>query len=161
LALESLKCRKPDFGPIGLVNRVRGTVKSFGARLPKCSAGSFYYKVSDVLPAELGEVLGPVMETIASLTERIKDYNRKIEALAEERYPETELLRQVPGVGVFTALTFVLTLEDPDRFAKSRSVGPYLGLVPSTFTNCLEEAFSEPGYYKRPWSGCTSSPLRA
>jgi transposase len=29
-----------------------------------------------------------------------------------------------------TALTFVLTLEDPRRFAKSRQVGPALGLVP-------------------------------
>jgi transposase len=46
----------------------------------------------------------------------------------EHYYPETELLRQVEGVGVLTALTFVLTLEDPSRFAKSRSVGAYLGL---------------------------------
>jgi transposase len=48
----------------------------------------------------------------------------------EHYYPETDLLRQVEGVGVLTALTFVLTLEDPSRFAKSRSVGAYLGLVP-------------------------------
>jgi transposase len=41
-------------------------------------------------------------------------------------------LRQVHGVGVLTALTFVLTLEDPSRFAKSREVGAYLGLVPAT-----------------------------
>jgi hypothetical protein len=47
-------------------------------------------------------------------------------------YPQTELLRQVEGVGALTALTFVLTLEDPSRFAKSRTVGAYLGLVPGT-----------------------------
>jgi transposase len=41
-------------------------------------------------------------------------------------------LRQVEGIGVLTALTFVLTLEDPSRFEKSRSVGAYLGLVPAT-----------------------------
>jgi len=76
-----------------LVNHVRGTVKSFGHRLPKCSAGSFHYKVADALPAELMEALGPVMEIIASLTEKIKDHNRKIETLAEERYPETRLLQ--------------------------------------------------------------------
>jgi transposase len=40
-------------------------------------------------------------------------------------------LRQVEGVGVLTALTFVLTLEDPYRFERSRSVGAYLGLVPA------------------------------
>ncbi len=66
------------------------------------------------------------------MTERIKDYDRKLEAVAEELYPETKLLRQVHGVGVLTALAFVLTLEDPSRFAKSREVGAYLGLVPAT-----------------------------
>jgi transposase len=71
------------------------------------------------------------LETIASLTERIKDYERKLEALAEERYPETKLLRQVRGVGTLTALAFVLTLEDPKRFRKSRAVGAYLGLAPA------------------------------
>ena len=52
-------------------------------------------------------------------------------AISEEHYPETALLRQVEGIGPLTALTFVLTLEDPSRFAKSRSVGAYLGLVPA------------------------------
>ena len=70
------------------------------------------------------------MVTIASLTERIRNYDRRIEHLSKEHYPqETELLRQVPGVGPLTSLTFVLTLEDPGRFEKSRSVGAYLGLV--------------------------------
>ena len=115
-----------------MINHVRGTVKSFGHRLPKCSTGSFHKKVPGQLPSELAEVLGPVVETIGSLTEKIKDYDRRIEELAAERYPETELLRQVSGVGSLTALTFVLTLEDPQRFAQSRSVGAYLGLAPGT-----------------------------
>jgi transposase len=59
-------------------------------------------------------------------------YDRKLETISKERYPETELLRQVEGIGTLTALTFVLTLEDPYRFEKSRSVGAYLGLVPAT-----------------------------
>ena len=73
-----------------------------------------------------------MVETIASLTERIRDYERRIEQLCKESYPqESGLLRQVPGVGALTSLTFVLTLEDPRRFAKSRAVvGAYLGLVP-------------------------------
>lgn len=115
-----------------LINHVRGTVKSFGARLPGCSARSFHKKVRDQLPSELAEGLEPLMETIASLTGRIGDYDRRIEELATERYPQTKLLRQVQGVGILTALTFVLTLEDPRRFGKSRTVGAYLGLVPGT-----------------------------
>jgi len=115
-----------------MINHVRGTVKSFGHRLPKCSAASFHKKVPGRLPSELAEaLLGPMVETIGSLTEKIKDYDRCIEELATEHYPETRLLRQVPGVGSLTALTFVLTLEDSRRFAKSRSVGAYLRLAPA------------------------------
>jgi transposase len=115
-----------------LVNHVRGTVKSFGARLPKCSARSFHKRAPGHIPEALRPALVPVLEQIGSLTERIKDYDRKLQKICQEHYPETELLRQVEGVGTLTALTFVLTVEDPHRFEKSRSVGAYLGLVPAT-----------------------------
>jgi transposase len=115
-----------------LVNHVRGTVKSFGGRLPKCPAVSFHNKAPEHIPDALWPALGPLLEQIGSLTQRIRDYDRKLETISKEHYPETELLRQVEGVGALTALTFVLTLEDPYRFEKSRSVGAYLGLVPAT-----------------------------
>ena len=112
--------------------RVRGAVKSFGHRLPKCPARSFHKKrASEHIPQALLATLGPVLEKIGSLTERIRDYDRQLETICQARYPETELLRQVEGIGPLTALTFVLTLEDPSRFEKSRSVGAYLGLVPA------------------------------
>jgi transposase len=99
--------------------------------LPKCPAVSFHKKAAEHIPEALLPALGPILETIASLTQRIREYERSLETISKERYPETELLRQVEGVGTLTALTFVLTLEDPYRFAKSRSVGAYLGLVPA------------------------------
>jgi transposase len=115
-----------------LVNHVRGAVKSFGARLPKCPARSFHNKAAEHIPEALLPALGPILEQIGSLTERIRRYDRELETISKESYPETELLRQVEGIGPLTALTFVLTLEDPYRFEKSRSVGAYLGLVPAT-----------------------------
>ncbi len=115
-----------------LVNHVRGAVKSFGARLPKCPARSFHNRAPEHIPEALRPALGPILEQIGSLTERIRDYDRQLQTLSEEHYPETQLLRQVEGIGPLTALTFVLTLEDPYRFEKSRSVGAYLGLVPAT-----------------------------
>jgi len=115
-----------------LVNHVRGAVKSFGVRLPKCPARSFHKRASEHIPEALRPALGPILETIGSLTERIRDYERQLETIAKDHYPhETDLLRQVEGVGMLTALTFILTLEDPYRFEKSRSVGAYLGLVPA------------------------------
>jgi transposase len=115
-----------------LVNHVRGAVKSFGARLPKCPAVSFHNKVLEHIPDALWEALGPILEQIGSLTRRIREYDRRLETISKETYPETELLRQVEGVGTLTALTFALTLENPYRFEKSRSVGAYLGLVPAS-----------------------------
>jgi transposase len=114
-----------------LVNHVRGAVKSFGGRLPKCPARSFHNRAPEHIPEALLPALESILEQIGSLTQRIRDYERQLEAISKERYPETELLRQVEGVGPLTALTFVLTLEDPYRFAESRSVGAYLGLVPA------------------------------
>jgi transposase len=115
-----------------LVNHVRGTVKSFGHRLPKCPARTFHKRAQEHIPEALLPALEPLLEQIASLTERIRDYDRRLVAISEEHYPETALLRQVEGIGPLTALCFVLTLEDPHRFEKSRSVGAYLGLVPAT-----------------------------
>jgi transposase len=115
-----------------LVNHVRGAVKSFGGRLPKCPSRSFHKNATERIPEALWPALGPILETIASLTERIRDYERELETISKEHYPETDLLRQVEGVGTLTALTFVLTLEDPYRFERSRSVGAYLGLVPAS-----------------------------
>ncbi len=115
-----------------LVNHVRGAVKSFGHRLPKCPAKSFHNKVVEHIPEALWPALEPILETIGSLTQRIREYDRQLETICQEHYPEeTDLLRQVEGIGALTALTFVLTLEDPYRFAKSRTVGAYLGLVPA------------------------------
>ena len=115
-----------------LVNHVRGAVKSFGARLPKCPARTFHKNAAAHVPEALLPALEPILEQIASLTERIREYDRKLEAISGEHYPETELLRQVAGIGPLTALAFVLTIEDPHRFEESRSMGAYLGLVPAS-----------------------------
>jgi transposase len=82
------------------------------------------------LPAPLAEVLRPLLEQSESLSAQIKTCDARIERIARERYPETALLRQVGGVGILIALTFVLTLEDRGRFQKSRDVGCYVGLRP-------------------------------
>ena len=93
--------------------------------MPKCPARSFHNKAPEHIPEALWSALGPLLETISSLTQRIREYDRQLETICQEHYPETDLLRQVEGVGGLTALTFVLTLEDPYRFAKSRAVGAY------------------------------------
>ena len=113
-----------------LINATRGLVKSMGARLPKCSSPSFAQKVEEAVPAQVREALLPLVRMTAALSDCIHGYDEKIEKLGSEKYGHTALLRQVKGVGPITALAYVLTLENPERFVKSRDVGPYLGLVP-------------------------------
>lgn len=113
-----------------LINHTRGSVKAMGVRLPRCSAPTFARKMMPHIPEGLRPALSPVLETIRELSTRIRTYDREIERLCEEVYPETALLRQISGVGPLTALSYMLVLEDPLRFPRSRAVGPYLGLRP-------------------------------
>ena len=113
-----------------LINTVRALVKTMGARLSSCSSEAFAKKAELDIPNELRETLQPLLRLIATLNDEIKSYDQRIGQLASEKYMHTQLLRQVTGVGPITALAYVLTLETPLRFARSRDVGPYLGLVP-------------------------------
>jgi transposase len=117
-------------GRTSLVNAARGMAKAMGERLPACDADSLGPEHLACLPAELRQVLQPLLEQVESLTKRIKEAEAQIEQIARTEYPETELLRQVSGVGPLIALTFVLTVESPERFHKSRDVGCYVGLRP-------------------------------
>jgi transposase len=113
-----------------LVNTARGLAKSYGERLRSCNVRNLNPEKAEGLSPELQTALQPLLAAIASVSERIAEYNERIESLARERYPQVELLKQIKGVGTLIALTFVLTLEDPHRFRKSRDVGSYLGLQP-------------------------------
>jgi transposase len=105
-----------------LINTTRGLVKSMGARLPKCSSASFPKKVEEAIPTELREALLPLVRLAEELSDRIQVYDKRVEQLGREKYGHTQLLRQVKGVRPLTSLAYVLTLENPDRFRKSRDV---------------------------------------
>src|SRR5215510_5413293 len=113
-----------------LVNTARGLAKSYGERLRGCNVRNMNPETADALSPELQMALQPLLAGIEAVSEQIRDYNERIECLAQESYPQVELLKQVKGVGTLIALTFLLTLEDPHRFRKSRDVGCYLGLQP-------------------------------
>jgi transposase len=113
-----------------LVNATRGIVKAMGGRLPASTTEGFARKVASSIPAELKEALTPLLGSIQGLTEQIRLLDQRIGELSASKYPETKLLRQIQGVGPVIALTYVLTLESPDRFGRSRTVGSYLGLSP-------------------------------
>jgi transposase len=113
-----------------LVNSARGLAKSYGERLRKCGTQQVGKNLAAGLSVELRVALEPLLAEVASLTQRIADYDRRIEQIATQVHPEVALLKQGKGVGTLIALTYVLTVGDPHRFRHSRDVGCYLGLRP-------------------------------
>jgi transposase len=112
-----------------LINSIRGTMKSLGYRIPSCPAESFHKKTWPI-PDAIRSEIKLMMDIISSLSVSIKTLEKKIDQLIAVQHPEAQRLLEIKGVGPVTALFFVLTIETPERFAKSRDVGPYLGLVP-------------------------------
>jgi transposase len=113
-----------------LINAARGLTKSFGQRLGKCGAGQVAPTLAAEVSPEIRAAVVPLLAEVETLNQRIAAYDRQLEQLVKEHYPEVERLKQVKGVGTLIALTFVLTVDDPSRFQRSRDVGCYMGLRP-------------------------------
>ena len=114
----------------GLINTVRGQSKSFGERLGACDADQMRVEKLAKQSAEIRAALEPVAGIVEQMTEKIHEYDKQLAEIARQEYPETALLEQISGVGLLIALTFILTLDDAERFRRSRDVGCYLGLRP-------------------------------
>ena len=112
-----------------LVNCARGLVKPLGERLKKCDADQVNRGLGEGLSEGARVIVDPLLKAVEGITEQIAKYDEQIDKIAK-RYPEVKLLQQVYGVGPLIAMTYVLTLEDAQRFGHSRDVGPYLGLTP-------------------------------
>ena len=120
------------------VNAVRGLTKSCGYRMPAASTCCFAKRSLAAMPPGLAVALSPVLDQIAQMTVKIEEYDRQIHNLTRTDYRETQALMTVHGVGPITALTYVLTLGNKERFRQSRDVGCYLGLRPNVVSQEIE-----------------------
>ena len=101
-----------------------------GLRLPSCAAEALPRRVRALELGGLTEALLPLMTVIETLTAEITGYDRRLAALIATDYPVAQQLQAIAGVGPLTALAYVLLIDDPTRFARSRDVGAFFGLVP-------------------------------
>ena len=117
-----------------LSNHIRGVLKTFGM-LPGAMRGlPFDRRVEELLVGrdDLTPIVGPMLAAWRRLREQIAAFDKAVRALAKAD-PTCRLLMSVPGIGVLSVLAYVSTVEDPARFARSRSVGAHLGLTPRQY----------------------------
>jgi transposase len=117
-----------------LSNHIRGVLKTFGM-LPGAMRGlPFDRRVEELLGGrdDLTPIVGPMLAAWRRLREQIAAFDKAVRALAKAD-PTCRLLMSVPGIGVLSVLAYVSTVEDPARFARSRSVGAHLGLTPRQY----------------------------
>ena len=113
-----------------LINHVRGSVKALGGRVERCSAEAFPRKAAAHIPDGIQDAVEPLLEMIVTVTKKIDAYDEQMKQVIADSYPDAAHVQQIRGVGPITALAFVLLVEDPKRFTRSRDVGAYFGLVP-------------------------------
>jgi transposase len=90
-------------------------------------------KAPEHIPEALWPALGPILETSGSLTERIREYDRQLEMLCQEHYPETELsYDKLRESGCSPRLPSYSPWRIPTASKRAAAWGrAYLGLVPA------------------------------
>ena len=115
------------------INQIRGFAKSMGHRIECSSTEKFHEQGKAGWPRELEECAWPLMGMLKTINLKIKAYDKLIARLAER--PEfksmVERVRVVYGVGIIGSTVFVAAIGGrPDRFAHTRDIGPYFGMIP-------------------------------
>ena len=115
------------------INQIRGFAKSVGHRIECSSTEKFHEQGKAGWPRELEECAWPLMGMLKTINLKIKAYDKLIARLAER--PEfksmVERVRVVYGVGIIGSTVFVAAIGGrPDRFAHTRDIGPYFGMIP-------------------------------
>jgi transposase len=104
--------------------------KSLGERLRKCGAGQVGPTLAAELSPEIRAAVVPLLAEVEALNQRVAAYDRQIEQLAKEHYPEVARLQQVKGVGTLIALTFVLNGGRPEPLPAKPGRGLLHGPTP-------------------------------
>jgi transposase len=116
---------------LDIENEIRHSLKVFGLMVgPRAQRTSFEARVRELVAhdALIAGVTECMLRAWASLWAEFK----KLHQLIVQLVGRDELCRRfcrIPGVGPVTALSVKAAIDDPRRFAKSRTVGAHFGLT--------------------------------
>ncbi len=109
----------------------RGVLRNFGLKLGQVSKGRWEARVRELIAgnAMLEAAAEPILRARVALRRELAGLEKLVRDLARED-PVCRLLMTMPGVGPVVALTFTSAIDDPERFRRSKDVGPWVGLTP-------------------------------
>ncbi len=110
---------------------IRGLLRPFGLKVGPTTKRSFAARVRELMGAQpvLAQVLEPLLAAREALLREANSLHKTVLSTVRGD-PVCRRLMTMPGIGPVTALTFRATIDEPDRFRRSRSVGAYLGSGP-------------------------------
>ncbi len=120
---------------VEVTNQIRGILKTFGIVLSRRTGEPFERLVNEACgdgESMLNHTVRSLLCVYGGLKEQIRHMDRELMDCARKSVICQQLMT-IPGVGVLTALAFVTAIDDPAKFAKSRSVGAYFGLTPRCY----------------------------
>jgi transposase len=124
---------------VDLANQIRGVLKPFGLIAGKGGGRLFAERVRTLVAGgPLQEVAGALLAAWQAIGEQIAVLGRRLMAVARQDEAVRRLMT-APGVGVLVALAYVSVVDAPERFAKSSSVGAYIGLTPRRYQSGEED----------------------
>jgi transposase len=113
---------------------IRGLLKVYGLKVGDIHRVRFDKRVRELLAEmpQLEMVIGPLLRVL----EQVMSERAKMDKMLGQAARKDKLclrLMTIPGVGPITSLAFRATVDDPERFATSKSVGSYFGMTPRVY----------------------------
>src|SRR3954453_22287858 len=115
-------------------NELRGTLRNFGLKVGVVSPGHFEARIKELVAGQ--PPLEMIVTSLLAVRRVVREQLAKLDKMVLDQVRSDKLCRRlmtVPGVGPVVALTFRATVDQAQRFARSKTVGAHFGLAPRRF----------------------------
>ncbi|MGY4626469.1 IS110 family RNA-guided transposase [Bradyrhizobium sp. USDA 4486] len=117
---------------VDLENHVRGALRAYGLLVGAVARGAFEARTRELIEHSDPIFVMSIQVMLDVRRALLGGYDRLHRVLLQvvQHDPVCRRLMTVPGVGPVVALSFKVGVDDPHRFARSRTVGAHFGLTP-------------------------------
>jgi transposase len=115
-------------------NVVRAILRETGLKLGTPARKDFIFRARELATGEeaLMRMIEPLLEVLVTMLREFTKLTKQVLIIVRDE-PVCRRLMSAPGVGPITALAFRATIDQPERFRKSRDIGAHLGLTPRRY----------------------------